>query len=155
MANEPDIKVPLVSEEELLLSDDGMCFGCGINNPIGLKLKFHWDGDECYTVFTLSRYYQGWERRVHGGILALVLDEVLSRSVLERHGKVWVTAELNTRIQKPAFVGIEYVASASVEKVRSRLITSIGKIANKDTGEVVATGHIKMMQPKEYRESLL
>ena len=42
------------------IKDDGLCFGCGQENPIGLKLDFRWDGATARTEFTPARNYQGW-----------------------------------------------------------------------------------------------
>ena len=55
------------------LTDNGLCFGCGPNNPVGLRLTFEWDGDSYFTLWTPRPEHQGWEDRVHGGLLALVL----------------------------------------------------------------------------------
>ena len=80
-----------------VLENDGYCFGCGPSNPIGLKLAFQWNDDKYSALWTPVREHQGWAGRVHGGFLALVLDEALSRAALERHGLHWVTTELTTR----------------------------------------------------------
>jgi len=41
-----------------------MCFACGEDNPIGLKLKVKWDGKTAKTEFIPNKYHQGW-----GGIV--------------------------------------------------------------------------------------
>ena len=51
------------------LQDDGLCFGCGANNRIGLHLRFEWDGDTCGSFWTPKPEHQGWADRVHGGLL--------------------------------------------------------------------------------------
>lgn len=128
------------------LTDDGLCFGCGPRSETGLKLTFAWEGDSCVTVWTPRPEHQGWADRVHGGLLALVLDEVLSRAALERHGLRWVTAELTTRLKRPAPVGHPLRAQARIVAVRPRLIVCEGDIQT-DTGLVVATGAAKLMRP--------
>jgi uncharacterized protein (TIGR00369 family) len=130
---------------DLRLTDDGRCFGCGPHNPVGLKLTFAWDGDTCVTRWTPLPEHQGWADRVHGGLLALVLDEVLSRAALERHGRHWVTAELTTRLKRPALVGHSLWAGARVVAVRPRLIVCEGDIRT-ETGLVIATGQAKLMR---------
>ena len=52
-----------------------LCFCCGQDNPIGLKLDFQWDGATARAEFTPTEFYQGWSRTVHGGILICILDE--------------------------------------------------------------------------------
>ena len=130
------------------LSDDGMCFGCGVNNPIGLRLIFDWDGDTYFTRFTPNKTLQGWAGRVHGGIIALVLDEVLSRAALERHGLHWVTAELTTRLVKPSWVNESLTVTGKVDTVRKSLITCSGEVSVSDTGVIVAKGFAKLMRAK-------
>jgi len=131
---------------EAVLQDDGVCFGCGGDNPIGLKLTFEWDGDVCRTHWTPSREHQGWAGRVHGGLLALVLDEVLSRAALERHGLHWVTAELTTRLKAPARIGEPLIAQATVKAARPRLIVCTGEIRSEVGSVLVAQGSAKLMR---------
>ena len=95
-----------------------------------------------------SRIIQGWADRVHGGLLALVLDETLSRAALERHGLHWVAAELTTRLVRPASVGVPLVGQAWVERARPRLIVCAGEVREQDGGALVATGLAKMMPVK-------
>ncbi len=127
------------------LTDDGLCFGCGPRNVVGLKLTFAWDGDTCVTRWMPGPEHQGWADRVHGGLLALVLDEVLSRVALERHGLHWVTAELTTRLKRPALIGHPLRARAHIVAARPRLIVCKGDIQT-ESGLVVATGQAKLMR---------
>ena len=128
------------------LNDDGFCFGCGPDNPIGLKLTFAWEGDRCIAHWTPLPVHQGWAGRVHGGLLALLLDEALSRVALERHGLHWVTAELTTRLRTPAFTGEALRVEAYATKTASRLILCTGSIETEDTRRIVATGRAKLMR---------
>ena len=96
------------------LDVNGLCFACGRDNPIGLKLDFHFEGEEYVTQFEVKREYQGWSEMAHGGLLATVLDEVMTR-ILWAKGINTVTARLEVRYRKPVPVG-------SVLEVRSRLV---------------------------------
>ncbi|BDI34359.1 phenylacetic acid degradation protein [Capsulimonas corticalis] len=131
-----------------LLRDDGMCFGCGSENPIGLHLTFAWDGDTYGARFVPEACHQGWVGRVHGGILALVLDEVLSRAALERHGLDWVTAELTTRLVRPAPTGEPLIVRGRIDSVRSKMILCSGEVVDERSGAVIARGVAKMMRPR-------
>lgn len=133
---------------DMALEDDGFCFGCGSRNPIGLKLKFSWDGDVYGTLWTPEREHQGWAGRVHGGLLALLLDETLSRAALERHGPRWVTAELTTRLLLPASVGEPLRVDARIVTIKSRLIICEGEIRTRNDNAVVAVGQAKLMPVK-------
>lgn len=127
------------------LQDDGMCFGCGSQNDGGLHLSFHWDGEVYGTCWVPERRHQGWAGRVHGGLLALLLDEALSRAALERHGLHWVTAELTTRLKAPAHIGEALAVTARIIAVRPRLIICAGDVRT-EAGKLVATGQAKLMR---------
>ncbi len=131
-----------------LLQNDGYCFGCGPQNSVGLHLTFEWSGDVYAALWTPQRAHQGWAGRVHGGLLALVLDEALSRAALERHGLRWVTAELTTRLQAPAVIGEPLQITAWITSVRPRLITCTGEVRAISDNRVIAGGQAKMMRAK-------
>lgn len=135
------------SDAPLLLRDDSYCFGCGADNPIGLHLTFHWEGDTYMTRYVPERSHQGWAGRTHGGIIALILDEVLSRAALDRHGMDWVTAELTTRLVKPAPIGRALIVKGQVVTVRSRIIICSGEVSDEIAGQIIATGSAKLMRP--------
>jgi acyl-coenzyme A thioesterase PaaI-like protein len=80
---------------------DGMCFACGPENPVGLHLTFHDEGEESVTTFVPARAHQGYKGIVHGGLIATVLDEVMVRHVWQRYGPS-ATARLDVRYRHPA-----------------------------------------------------
>ncbi len=133
-----------------MLVDNGYCFGCGPTNPIGLKLKFEYDEStgEYSTIFVPTREHQGWEDRVHGGLLALVFDEVLSRVALITIGKYWVTAELTTRLIQPAPLGVPLLFKSKIVSQRSKLIVTAAE-AFDDQMNLIATASAKLMKPRE------
>ncbi|HEY3331337.1 MAG TPA: PaaI family thioesterase [Capsulimonadaceae bacterium] len=128
------------------LNDDGYCFGCGPGNPIGLKLTFSWNDTtgDYETVYTPTREHQGWEGRIHGGLIAVVFDEVLSRVVLLKRGYKWVTAELTTRMIRPVNIGQTMHFKGRITLEKSRLTISQGEAFGGD-GTLLASAHCKMM----------
>ena len=81
------------------------CFGCGESNPRGMQLRFDRDDRRQRIVgrFELGPEYQGATGFVHGGIIATVLDEVMSK--VSRFFDVRaVTAELTVEYLKPVRV---------------------------------------------------
>ncbi|QEG24057.1 PaaI family thioesterase [Mariniblastus fucicola] len=78
------------------------CFGCGADNPLGLKLTFHGDPEKgtAWTEFLPPHFLAGGANMMHGGFIALLLDEVSSK-VLSMQGKRGVTRNLEISYQKP------------------------------------------------------
>ena len=58
-----------------------MCFVCGIDNPIGLHLKFYTD-DEGRTVarFQPGPEHQGFPGQLHGGLISTLLSLPMGRT---------------------------------------------------------------------------
>jgi hypothetical protein len=56
---------------------DHYCFGCGRHNPIGLHLVFDADGEGVATRYIPRPEDQGFPAVMHGGLLALLLDEAM------------------------------------------------------------------------------
>jgi len=60
------------------------CFGCGPENPQGLKLEFVVKQDETGVItatclLTMTRMHEGPPGHIHGGIIATLLDEAMSK----------------------------------------------------------------------------
>lgn len=52
------------------------CFGCAPNNEAGVKMEFYEDGDEVISIWKPQPQFQGWIDTLHGGIQAVLLDEI-------------------------------------------------------------------------------
>lgn len=61
--------------------DDGRCFACGPENPIGLRLRFSYGQGEAWAEWTPRPEFQGYRGVLHGGIVATLLDEALAHAV--------------------------------------------------------------------------
>jgi acyl-coenzyme A thioesterase PaaI-like protein len=116
--------------------NEGLCFGCGQNNPIGLKLNFTKDGDICRAEFTPSSSHQGWPGIVHGGILASLLDEAMSYAAYFE-GFTCLTASMQVRLRQPVKITEPLVITASVTANRKKLLETRAAVCLKD-GTVVA-----------------
>jgi acyl-coenzyme A thioesterase PaaI-like protein len=121
--------------------DEGFCFGCGRNNPIGLKLRFTRDGDTIRTEFTPDKTHQGWPGLLHGGILGTLLDEAMS-NVAYTTGNTCLTASITIRIRQPIKVEVPLVITARIIRHRKRLIETEGRVCLKD-GTIVAESAAK------------
>jgi acyl-coenzyme A thioesterase PaaI-like protein len=121
--------------------NEGFCFGCGCNNPIGLKLKFTRDGDSLTTEFTPDKAHQGWPGLLHGGILGCLLDEAMS-NIAYATGNTCLTASINIRLKQPVAVESPLVITAWITRRRKKLIETSGRVCLKD-GTVIAESTAK------------
>ena len=82
--------------------DDGNCFACGPENPVGLHLHFDRGGDDegVRARVTLAPQYQGWRGIAHGGIVMALLDEAMAHAA-GFAGHRGVTASVSVRFRKP------------------------------------------------------
>lgn len=114
------------------------CFGCGQNNPVGLKLQFRRDGGTARAEFTPASQFQGWPGITHGGILACILDEAVTYAA-RFAGRNCVTAKMVIKFIKPAPLGQTLVVISSLTRNTRRLIETIARITLRD-GTVIAEG---------------
>ena len=114
-----------------------MCFACGKENPIGLKIEFHYDGEFCTGEFTGNENHVGWENTVHGGIIYSALDDVTA-NVLWQSDRRAHTAKCEIRYRKPLMVGETVMLKGWVEKEKGRLVMLKGEARRKADGVVVA-----------------
>ena len=82
-----------------------MCFACGLQNPVGLRITFHEcpEAKQVRAEFVLPDDYQGYPGVAHGGIVAAVLDELAVRAVLvdRSHDELMTTLRLDIRYRRP------------------------------------------------------
>ena len=83
------------------LVDDGNCIACGPASEVGLHMHFTELPDgSVESRATVPSRFQGWRDVVHGGIVALLLDEAMAYAAGARR-IVGVTGELKMRFRKP------------------------------------------------------
>jgi uncharacterized protein (TIGR00369 family) len=116
------------------------CFGCGAANPRGMHLNFETDQERRRIVgrFRLGPDYQGAHGFIHGGIIATVLDEVMSKASRLSNVRT-VTAELNVEYLKPVPVGAEIVVEGFEVRREGRQLYHEGEIRDA-AGVLLARG---------------
>lgn len=109
-----------------------MCFGCGMENPIGLKLFFYeTDDGRVVARFTPRDEYQGYPGVLHGGIISAVLDEVLGR-VCIAEGRWVVTAKMEVKYRRPIPVGEPLTVVGKTVDSRGRRLVVHGELRLSD-----------------------
>ena len=131
MVNWP--KVSIDTERDL-----AMCFGCGQNNPIGLRLNFKWDGKTARAEFTPTKLYQGWSGLVHGGVIICLLDEAMGYAT-RFEGMNCATAKIQAKLRRLALIDEPLVITSSITKKTRKLVETKANITLMD-GTQVAEG---------------
>lgn len=108
------------------LADDGYCFVCGHKNPIGLRLKFHFNGKTIKTEFISKKEHQGYLNIVHGGIISTLLDEAMVKLAIAMDIPV-VTAQMDIRLRKPLRVGEKIIVEAEILNNTTKLLEAYAK----------------------------
>jgi len=125
--------------------EDGYCFVCGPENPIGFRATFVVDRQarSARCELTLPREFQGWENVVHGGMLSTLLDEAAIYAC-RTLGERFVTAELQVRFRKPVQVGVPLAVEAAVVGQRRKVLEVTSRLLQGD--ELCAEAAVKVFQ---------
>jgi uncharacterized protein (TIGR00369 family) len=116
------------------------CFGCGGANAHGMKLAFEQD-DAARAIrgrFRLGEEYSGGPGFLHGGIIAVLLDEAMGKVNRFRAVRA-VTAELEIEYLRPVPVGQEILVEAHEVETKGRNLYHEGEIRNIQ-GDLLARG---------------
>jgi uncharacterized protein (TIGR00369 family) len=122
------------------------CFGCGAANARGMQLTFEQD-DSSRSIrgaFRLGAEYQGGASFVHGGIVALVLDEAMGKVNRFRAVRA-VTAELTIEYIKPVPIDADLIIEAREVDKKGRSMFYVGEIRN-TAGDLLARGRGRFVE---------
>jgi uncharacterized protein (TIGR00369 family) len=112
---------PEKSDQTPLFHDaQNHCFGCGAANPVGLHLEFSTTPDHsvvCNAV--ISDNYEGPPGYLHGGLIATLLDEAMSKAN-RACGVTAMTRQMQVEYLRP-------VPSGAVIRIEGRVIRSEGR----------------------------
>jgi len=124
-----------------------MCFACGVDNPVGLRIRFDVQGDECTAEFTPNENHVGFSDTVHGGIIYTALDDVTA-NILYQQGRKAHTAKCEIRYRQPARVGEKLMLKGWIDTERRRLIMLKGEIRRAADDVLVAECESSFMLEK-------
>ena len=121
-----------------ILSKPNFCFACGPDNPGGMHLKFISDasGRHYISRFRLTKRYTGPPGHCHGGIIATIVDDSMSKLNKIRDQPA-ATARMTVDYLKPVPLREPLrVESREISK-RERRLTRIAEICD-EKGTVLA-----------------
>ncbi len=130
--------------KKLQLLDDSRCFACGMKNPEGLRIEWKVEGMTTFAEFIADQKYQGWKGCVHGGIIATLLDEAMTRLASTVCGAA-VSAEMTVRYVAPASIGEKLFIRGEIVK-ESRKLVEAKAIITDVAGRIIAHSTGKVMK---------
>jgi uncharacterized protein (TIGR00369 family) len=116
------------------------CFGCGVANRTGLRLKFFVDEqDRVICHFKVPRRFEGPPGHVHGGVIATLLDEAMSKANRQR-GIVAMTRQMEVEYLRPVPLNTLLTLEGRSTGGEGKKHHCEAEIRNAG-GTVLATGH--------------
>jgi len=115
------------------------CFGCGAAADGGMLLTFTQDNAKCSIIgrFVLGARYQGGGGMLHGGIIALLMDEAMGKVCRFRAVQA-VTADMTIEYLRPIPVDREIVVEAFETAARGRNLFHMCEIRDAADNTVLA-----------------
>ncbi len=111
------------------------CFVCGIENPVGLHLKFYeTDPGEITAEYIAPEHFQGYPGVLHGGIVAAILDETAGRALMGDPStpRFMFTGKLEVRYRKNVPVGQPLKIIGKAGKARGKMAEGWAGIYDED-----------------------
>ena len=131
------------------------CYGCGAENPLGMQIKSHWDGEESVCVYQpRPEQSAGPQQFLYGGTIASLIDchsvGTALANYYRREGRdvgegeeIWcVTGRLCVDYLKPTPIDRHVTLRATIEEVTDRKTVLRCRVYSGETqtaqGEVIA-----------------
>ena len=123
---------------------DGHCFGCGQLNLEGLRMVFTPVPGGAVAEYKVPERYQSWAGMVHGGVMALMLDEAVGWAGWHA-GHPGVTGRLQVSYRRPLKLGETVRVVGQLERVRRTLVYCNAFIESRDAGDRIADATATLM----------
>jgi acyl-coenzyme A thioesterase PaaI-like protein len=131
---------------------ENVCFGCSPHNERGMRMEFVLIGPrEVECVYTVPDHMSGARGVAHGGVQAVLLDEVMGVSAHQGDGEDFdiVTVDFRLRYRAPVPTGVPIVVRGRCEKVEGRDYHMSGAILSEDGRELtLAEARWKRIPPR-------
>ena len=143
---------------------DNFCYGCGPGNPVGLRIRSIWAGNEALCVFQPAPYHSAGPRHIlNGGIIATLIDchavctAIAHAYRAERRAigsvpAIWyATASLAVHYLRPTPIDRLVTVRARVVETRLRR-TTLACALSADDVECVRADVVAVRVPATWRE---
>jgi uncharacterized protein (TIGR00369 family) len=129
------------------------CFGCGQANQTGLHLKFFVDEERTIVCpVRLARRFEGPPGYAHGGVIATLLDEAMSKAN-RQFDVLAMTRQMEVEYLKPVPLGAPLVLTGRHVEASGRAHRCEAQLAN-EAGVALARAKAIFIEvdPKRLRE---
>jgi len=118
---------------------NGICFGCGVKNEKGLRIRSFVEGDEVVAEFHAEPHHQAFPGMLNGGIIGALLDchsnWAAAQFLMKKHNKdapdCTVTADFHVKLRRPTpFDATLFLKAKVVESTDDKAIVEAELIAN-------------------------
>ncbi len=137
------MKAPVPDLEPLPFDDRHACFGCGARNRTGLGLRFFLEPEaQVLATLRLPKRFQGSHGFGHGGVIAAMLDEAMSKAILAAaHGQQVraLTRRLETEYLRPTPLGATLTLRGRQDRVEGRKHFCSATLSDAE-GQILARG---------------
>lgn len=107
------------------------CFGCAPCNESGMKMEFYEDGDEIVSIWKPEARFQGWLNTLHGGIQAVLLDEICAWVIARELQTSGVTSKMETRYMKSVSTEDSHITlRASIQEIKRNIVLVEARLYN-------------------------
>ncbi|MDP6942782.1 MAG: PaaI family thioesterase [Myxococcota bacterium] len=141
----PDEAVQRVELDPLTFGAEQQCYGCGPNNPEGLRLRFAREGDSVVTTFTARSGLDGPPGILHGGLQATLCDEVAGWALVGLLGKMGFTTSMNVRYMRPVRLEVPVEVRAKIASHEGAIVTL--KVTLSQQGKVGCMARVSYALP--------
>ncbi|KAI9002963.1 HotDog domain-containing protein [Hyaloraphidium curvatum] len=125
---QPTLPTGREAEEGRGFPFDAHSIVAGPRNPFGIGAGYRRRGDTCVAACTFGRAFEGPAGRVHGGAVAMVVDECTAAAV-KMLGLIAFTGSMSVRLLRaaPLDVEVEFVARVDRREGRKLFVSCVGK----------------------------
>lgn len=128
-------------------NNSARCIVCGDQNPFSLGTRFYnLEDGALAALFRTQDWHQSYPGRVHGGMVAAILDETIGRAICVKEPNCWgVTVELTLKYKKPVPTDAELKCIGRVTRNTRKIFEGEGELLLPD-GQIAATASGKYMK---------
>ena len=125
-----------------------MCVVCGMDNPIGFQAQFYnMEDGSVVTPFRYREEHQSFPQRVHGGLIATMLDELGLRAIWAKASEdvFGVTMSMEVKYRKPVPYDEELLGRGIVVKDTPKFVVIKSEIMDRK-GILLANAEVKYIK---------